>query len=192
MKVESKGIFFKIVVLGIVFVLAIIIIRGIINNSRANNESNEKIVVNSVENFYKALNSETMSVMDLPKDYTVYDAIDDGCFRVFNKTYNEQAYKEFMEAYNNKEKAFIRVAQTTDEGDLVLFDVAYFPDNKKVYIVKDDTRDKLAVEQDRTYSLKEFDRVGKYRKGDNTYFVAYNGETINMNASDTLVLMKLK
>ena len=61
-----------------------------------------------------------------------------------------------MENYKNKKTAFIRVAQNTVEGDLILIDILYYEKSDKLYIVTDNTRDKFSAETDRIIELKEF------------------------------------
>ena len=49
-----------------------------------------------------------------------------------------------------KENAFIRVVQSTTEGDIFIIDVLYEARNNKIHIVKDYTRDRFLAQEDRT------------------------------------------
>lgn len=60
--------------------------------------------------------------------------------------HNDYLYNEFMNKYNKKEDAFIRVVQSTAEGDIFIIDLLYEAKNDKVHFVKDDTRDEFDLE----------------------------------------------
>ena len=170
-------------------IIALVVCKITIKNND-NGTSEHKVIgdIKTVQEFYGALESDMLPLTDLPSDYSIYDAIDDGCFRLFAKIYNEQAYDEFMNAYNKKEKAFIRIVETTDEGDIILFDVAYIPDNDRIYVVTDTTRDEFSSEEDKAITLKEFENIGIYHMGSNSYLVAYTGELTEQNEENMLIL----
>ncbi len=58
-----------------------------------------------------------------------------------------------------KENAFIRVVQSTVEGDIFIIDVLYEARNNKIHLVKDDTRDKFSAQEDRTIKYKTYKKL---------------------------------
>lgn len=95
--------------------------------------------------------------------------------------HNDNLYSEFMENYKNKKTAFIRVAQNTVEGDLILTDILYYEKSDKLYIVTDNTRDKFSAETDRIIELKEFNYTSEYKNNNHLYWVLYNEDITEEN-----------
>ena len=140
------------------------------------------------------------NIDELSEDYSIDDAIKDGCFVIgAAKVYNDNLYEEFMKKYEDKEEAFIRVVQSTDEGDAIIYDIFYIPESKewmdsnfpdRVYVVIDSTRDKFAAEDDRMINMEEFDGIAEYESNSNLYWVAYRGnpEDIELMNINTFVI----
>ena len=61
----------------------------------------------SITNKYKDLRT-------LPENYSKEQAQKDNCFIIGAMVHNDNLYSEFMDKYNKKENAFIRVVQSTD------------------------------------------------------------------------------
>lgn len=140
------------------------------------------------------------NIDELSEDYSVDDAINDGCFVIgAAKVYNDNLYEEFMKKYEDKEEAYIRVVQSTTEGDAIIYDIFYIPESKewmdavypdRVDVVIDSTRDKFAAEDERMIFMEKFDGVAEYESNSSIYWVAYRGnpEDIDLAGNDTLVL----
>lgn len=148
---------------------------------------------NALDEFYDTkLTTGYVNIKQIKEDYTIEEAINDKCFVVNHaKVYNENLYEEFMNKYNNKESAYIRLVQPTTEGDLVIYDIKYDKDNDKIILVTDSTRDKFAADNDRIISLHEYEKIGTYRynKG-NLFWVVYNGDINDetFNTDNTFIL----
>lgn len=142
---------------------------------------------NALDEFYDTkLTTGYVNIKQIKEDYTIEEAINDKCFVVNHaKVYNENLYEEFMNKYNNKESAYIRLVQPTTEGDLVIYDIKYDKDNDKIILVTDSTRDKFAADNDRIISLHEYEKIGTYRYNNgNLFWAVYNGD-INDETFDT-------
>lgn len=142
---------------------------------------------NALDEFYDTkLTTGYVNIKQIKEDYIIEEAINDKCFVVNHaKVYNENLYEEFMNKYNNKESAYIRLVQPTTEGDLVIYDIKYDKDNDKIILVTDSTRDKFAADNDRIISLHEYEKIGTYRYNNgNLFWVVYNGD-INDETFDT-------
>ena len=120
-------------------------------------------------------------IRNLSKEYTSFDAQKDNCFVIGAMVHNDNLYSEFMENYKNKKTAFIRVAQNTVEGDLILIDILYYEKSDKLYIVTDNTRDKFSAETDRIIELKEFNYISEYKNNNHLYWVLYNEDITEEN-----------
>lgn len=127
---------------------------------------------NALDEFYDTkLTTGYVNIKQIKEDYTIEEAINDKCFVVSHaKVYNENLYEDFMNKYNNKESAYIRLVQPTTEGDLVIYDVKYDKDSDKIILVTDSTRDKFAADNDRIISLHEYEKIGTYRYNNGNLF----------------------
>lgn len=148
---------------------------------------------NALDEFYDTkLTTGYVNIKQIKEDYTIEEAINDKCFFVNHaKVYNENLYEEFMNKYNNKESAYIRLVQPTTEGDLVIYDIKYDKDNDKIILVTDSTRDKFAADNDRIISLHEYEKIGTYRYNNgNLFWVVYNGDINDetFNTDNTFIL----
>lgn len=148
---------------------------------------------NALDEFYDTkLTTGYVNIKQIKEDYTIEEAINDKCFVVnHDKVYNENLYEEFMNKYNNKESAYIRLVQPTTEGDLVIYDIKYDKDNDKIILVTDSTRDKFAADNDRIISLHEYEKIGTYRYNNgNLFWVVYNGDINDetFNTDNTFIL----
>ncbi|MCI8273004.1 MAG: DUF4362 domain-containing protein [Clostridia bacterium] len=120
-------------------------------------------------------------IRNLSKEYKTFDAQKGNCFVIGVMVHNDNLYSEFMENYKNKKTAFIRVAQNTVEGDLILTDILYYEKSDKLYIVTDNTRDKFSAETDRIIELKEFNYISEYKNNNHLYWVLYNEDITEEN-----------
>lgn len=148
---------------------------------------------NALDEFYDTkLTTGYVNIKQIKEDYTIEEAINDKCFVVSHaKVYNENLYEDFMNKYNNKESAYIRLVQPTTEGDLVIYDVKYDKDSDKIILVTDSTRDKFAADNDRIISLHEYEKIGTYRYNNgNLFWVVYNGDINDetFNTDNTFIL----
>ena len=125
----------------------------------------------------------------LDAEYSAEQAQSDGCFVIgAMDVYNDDLYAEFMEHYQNHEDAFIRVAQTTVEGDLILTDVLYDSASENVYLVHDSTRDAFSAETDRVITLRTYAGTEEYDLDGHLYWIAYNGDVSDLNLNDEISL----
>ncbi len=128
---------------------------------------------------------EYADIRTLDDDYSTEQAQLDGCFVIgAMDVYNDDLYAEFMEHYQNHEDAFIRVAQTTVEGDLILNDVLYDSASGNVYLVHDSTRDAFSAESDRMITLRTYAGTVEYDLDSHLYWIAYNGEISDLNLNE--------
>lgn len=123
----------------------------------------------SITNNYKDIRS-------LPQNYSKEEAQKDNCFVIGAMVHNDNLYSEFMDKYNKKENAFIRVVQSTVEGDIFIIDVLYEEINNKIHIVKDNTRDEFTAKEDRTIKYSTYEKTGVWNYQNTQYWVAYNGK----------------
>ncbi len=161
----NKKILTIIITIIIVFAIALGILYIIDMNNIKNNKpiifSNWGKTYTPPEHLY---NIENIEIENLPKQYSLEQAIKDGCFVINNnKTYNKNKLDEFVQntgvnAQNRKEDT-IRIVEYTREGDPIITQISFkIKDetyilsgkqvNKTTYILKrDNTRDRFAEEQ---------------------------------------------
>ena len=148
-------------------------------DSEFNKENSSNI--SNLNDFYNTELTKNRDIRNLSKEYTSFDAQKDNCFVIGAMVHNDNLYSEFMENYKNKKTAFIRVAQNTVEGDLILKDILYYEKSDKLYIVTDNTRDKFSAETDRIIELKEFNYTSEYKNNNHLYWVLYNEDITEEN-----------
>ena len=145
-------------------------------DSEYNKNKEIKTDISNLDDFYNFELTQNNDIRYLGKEYSSFDAQKDNCFVIGAMVHNDNLYSEFMNKYNKKETAFIRVAQNTVEGDLILTDILYYKETDKLYLVKDNTRDKFSAEEDRGIELKEFEKIAEYNYENHLYWILYNGE----------------
>ena len=143
-------------------------------DSEFNKENNSNI--SNLNDFYNTELTKNRDIRNLSKEYTSFDAQKDNCFVIGAMVHNDNLYSEFMDKYNKKENAFIRVVQSTVEGDIFIIDVLYEARNNKIHLVKDDTRDEFSAQEDRTIKYKTYEKTGVWNYQNSQYWVVYNGE----------------
>lgn len=152
--------------------------------------------ISDINDFYNhSITSNYKDIRNLPKNYSKEQAQNDNCFIIGAMVHNDNLYNEFMDKYNKKENAFIRVVQSTVEGDIFIIDVLYEARNNKIHLVKDDTRDKFSAQEDRTIKYKTYEKTGVWNYVNSQYWVAYNGELPNdtkaeysINSNDLFII----
>lgn len=166
----------KILTIIISIILVLVIALGILYIIDMNNMKNYKPVIFSTwgkkyappENLP---NTENIELENLPKEYSLQQAIKDECFVIANnKIYNKNRLDEFIKNTGgnteNRKEDTIRIVEYTIEGDPIITEVSFKikdetyilrgkPVNKTTYIVKrDNTRDsfgenpKITVDED--------------------------------------------
>ena len=116
--------------------------------SKSNNISNNEVGANNSNQFY----TKNVNLEDLPYNYTLEQAIKDGCFTIIpHSVFNKENLDNFIEntKINSKNRIpdSIRIAATTIEGQLILYDLSFDGNN---YILKRDlTRDEYSAKEDR-------------------------------------------
>lgn len=133
--------------------------------------------ISNINDFYNhSITDKYQNLINLPNSYSKEQAQNDNCFIIGAMVHNDNLYSEFMDKYNKKENAFIRVVQSTVEGDIFIIDVLYEARNKKIHLVYDNTRDKYSVQEDRIITYKTFEKTGVWNYQNSQYWVAYNGD----------------
>lgn len=149
---------------------------------------NEEISTNNepkVDSYgYRALS-------ELPQDYSLEQAIDDGCVVItYNKIYGKDKLDKFIENTGinskNRKEDKIRIVQFTVEGDLIIKDLEYKKEerldgclemDKTGYILTvDNTRDKFSADKDRKITVDDdipavFYGIIKAEKDDDIHIV---------------------
>lgn len=156
-----------------------------IDNNKAENIKNK---ISNLDEFYNTEITKNLDIRTLGIDYNIFDAQKDNCFVVGAMVHNDYLYSEFMNDVKNKKTSFIRVAQDTMEGDLILIDILYYDKADEFYLVIDSTRDKYAEE--RKIELKEFMNIGTYHFDNHLYWVLYN-DSINDENFNTEEVFKI-
>lgn len=161
----------KIVTIIIAIIMILLIVLGILYTIDMNNIKNNKPVILSTwgKKYAPTIektpsNTTNVELENLPKEYSLEQAIKDECFIITNsKIYNKNKLNEFIQntgvnSQNRKEDK-IRIVEYTREGDPIITELSFKikdetyilsgkPVNKTTYILKrDNTRDRFAEEQ---------------------------------------------
>lgn len=183
------------ILIGIIIFIALAVTIGLVlfslgffkdDDTKANN------IYNGIETNYNTLNNNEVgnnvtgnqidtknaSLEELPQNYTIEQAIKDGCFTVtYYAVYNKENLDDFIEKTSvnntNREADSIRIAASTVEGDLILYDLIF--DGEKYTLKSDYTRDKYMAEDDRKVVIND-DIPGRFY----TIALRQDGETIRL------------
>ena len=183
------------ILIGIVIFIALAVTIGLVlfslgffkdDDTKANN------IYNGIETNYNTLNNNEVgnnvtgnqidtknaSLEELPQNYTIEQAIKDGCFTVtYYSVCNKENLDDFIEKTSvnntNREADSIRIAASTVEGDLILYDLIF--DGEKYTLKSDYTRDKYMAEDDRKVVIND-DIPGRFY----TIALRQDGETMRL------------
>ena len=183
------------ILIGIIIFIALAVAIGLVlfslgffkdDDTKANN------IYNGIETNYNTLNNNEVgnnvtgnqidtknaSLEELPQNYTIEQAIKDGCFTVtYYSVCNKENLDDFIEKTSvnntNREADSIRIAASTVEGDLILYDLIF--DGEKYTLKSDYTRDKYMAEDDRKVVIND-DIPGRFY----TIALRQDGETMRL------------
>ena len=155
------------ILIGIVIFIALAVAVGLVVLSLRGFKNDEKVAnYNGVETNYNTvknnevgnnvtenqIDTKNASLEELPQSYTIEQAIKDGSFTIMpHAVYNKEYLDDFIEKTKydakNRVASSIRIATTTIEGQLILYDLSFDGEN---YILKRDlTRDEYSANEDR-------------------------------------------
>lgn len=126
--------------------------------------------------YHNAVTVGYKDIRELSENYNLEQAQSDDCFVIGLTMQNVSKYDKFMNKYQDGESAFVRVAQSTIEGDTLITDVLYDAASDMVYLVRDYSRDKFSAGADRVIEVMEYKHAGEYQDSGKIYLVVYNGE----------------
>lgn len=119
---------------------------------------NEETNIESLNDFYNdSLTKDYTNIEKLSSDYGVEQAIKDKAVVVTNTIANSDLLTNLTTSINTKKRAFLRLAQTTVEGDLIITDIKYEID--KVIVITDNTRDKFSSKEDRKITIETYKNI---------------------------------
>lgn len=160
------------------------------NLSKENDSQNRNEEI-STNNEPKVDSYGYRALSELPQDYSLEQAINDGCVVItYNKIYGKDKLDKFIEntKINSQERKEdkIRIVQFTVEGDLIIKDLEYKKEerlddclemDKTGYILTvDNTRDKFSADEDRKIAVDDdipavFYGIIKEEKDDDIHIV---------------------
>ena len=127
-------------------------------------------------------NNQFVPLEEVPQDYDLEEAIFDGCF-IQNKqgVYHVEELDEFGSFVGMKQKFIVRMVTFTKEGDMLLQDITYLPEQKIFQIREDHTRDRNCNPGDRrilekTYSADEYIIRTELNENEQVVFAMYRKE----------------
>lgn len=121
-------------------------------------ESTNEEIESSSNTFYNdPLTKNYTNIKELDKNYSLEQAIKDNAVVVTNTIANSDLLNNFTTGINTKKRAFLRLIQTTVEGNLIITDIKY--DIDKVIVITDNTRDKYSSEEDRKITIETYKNI---------------------------------
>lgn len=133
---------------------------------------------NGKENIITVKNNNTSKMVELeklPKEYTVEQAIEDGCVyvtyvnsgtentniknekvKIESKVYNLERLEHFINNFQNSKNGMVRIVFVTYEGNICIKDLELKDEN--ITIRTDCTRDKYASEEDKKIKTNVYDK----------------------------------
>lgn len=160
----------KLIIVAFIIIILIIIILVCSYNFIQN-----KIVEKNITTEESINNSKMIELEKLPKEYTVEQAIKDGCVYVTYvksetsntsinqdkdnfeiKSYNLEKLQNFINNFQNSIDDEVRIVFTTFEGDICIKNLEL--KDKNIIIKDDSTRDNYASEEDRKIKTNIYDK----------------------------------
>lgn len=111
--------------------------------------------IKTIDDFYNMSITKENDIRDLSPQYSVFDAEKDGVY-VATSGKNKEKFDSFMNRYSKGENAYIRLAYSTKEGELILYDILYISRIDRVFVIVDSSRDNLG---EATQELQEYDQL---------------------------------
>lgn len=141
-----------------------------------NGPAEPAVQIAGLDDFYQHSLVRGKDLRELAPEYGAAEMDNDRVYYVGStETRNSAAYNEFWQKYQAGESAFLRIAQTTVEGDLILRDVLYLKETGKIYVVSDNSRDRYASPADQEITFAEFAHLAEHTSDGRMDLVAYNG-----------------
>lgn len=141
--------------------------------------------INSIESFYNTEVTKDYNINNLPQNYTISEAQKDSYLILRNEIYNKNQYDNFINDYKNQKESFLRIIETTTEGDLLIYDLLY--KNNMIYLVIDYSRDKYASKEESKLTLQTYKYLSNYNYKNKTYLVLNNEEIKDNNFKNGMV-----
>ena len=170
----------KKIILIIILLIAIVLSYTYEYNKQHNRSKSAQYgnMVNETITNVKQVNANYTSLEELPKDYTLDDAILSNCYvYISGREYNKEVYDNFVASVENKESAIARIARSSDEGDVIIIDLKY--DGSKFVVTEDNTRDKYSDEEHRIIKSEEYNSMGQKKIENNNFWILYNSNEEN-------------
>ena len=149
------------------------ILAGVISKEKL--KENVKVIVEK-----KSLDTRGFAkVSDLPKDYSVEDAIKDGCFVIEEnilKSKDKTQFDDFIAKTKNGENDFIRIYEKDIEDRILIIDIEYKDDFYFCYTIN------LRNNQKWYDSYKQIDK--NYWKNENLIFYGFSRIILNDKKAD--------
>lgn len=144
-----------------------------------------------INNFYNKNITRDKDIRNLPSDYNYDDAIKDGCFYVGAMLKNEDLYNEFINNYRNNKSSYIRICNSTKDGDLIINDLLFDKGSQSFYLIHDNTRDKMS--EDKKISYRKYLNMSNYTYKDRLYWILFNEKVDdnNFNTDNVFVLARI-
>lgn len=127
-------------------------------------------------------NNQFVPLEEVPQDYKLEQAILDGCLILTEQgVYHAEELDEFGSFVGMEQRFIVRMVTFTKEGDMLLQDIAYLPDQKIFQIREDRTRDRNCASEDRyilekMYSTDEFIIRTELSENEQVVFAVYRKE----------------
>ena len=136
-------------------------------------------------------------IRELWEDYDMKQALSDDVIILSAEKNNlAQFFKTTESRWNIKDERLIiyRLAQTTVEWDLVLYDIYFDKNDNLIYLITDFTRDKFSAPEDRVINIRQFENIWTYEHNGIKYGVLYNWEINDevFQSEDCFVLANLE
>lgn len=142
------------------------------NTAKENTDDVKKI--ENIDDFYNTKLTNDKDIRKLAKNYSVSDAKKDNV--KFSDSDFDAATK-FVNDFKNNKSSYIRVGETTTEGDLLLYDILYNAETKQLIVIIDNTRDEFQSEPE--IFLRKYKNTEIIEENSKKEWVIYSGEKYN-------------
>ena len=166
----------KKVILIIVLVLAIVLAYSYMSNKHNNKTlkpSAENLINETIKYNIKEIDADYVELSDIPKGYSLDDAILDKCFvYVEGRAYNKEVFDNFVSDVDEGRKSKARVVKGNDASGVIIIDLKY--DGSSIEVTEDSMRDTSIKEEDRKITTNKYKKEIIKKIDDKSYWILYN------------------
>ena len=151
---KNKTSIISIIIIVILSIMLFFTVYHITEEQQKVKWENNEVKKEEIQN-QEPLVQEYVDLEELPENYEVEEAVQDGCVVISNEVYNVGKLEQGIKNINQNTPDKMRIIEFTEEGDEIITDVELTKEGM-IQLKTDNTRDKFASEESRKIEEKTY------------------------------------